>query len=162
MTSVNHKNQGYHNGQVIIVGTKIPLQYYTNQYEIGSNTKKMYSIKFLLIQTTLIFVGVVQAYDKYKVIETDSGPIRGVRNTTLLNGVIYYSFRGIPYAKPPIDDLRFKVCNYIPTIYFDVKNTIFTDRHRNQLSHGTRKFLMHSTTAINVMNTSFTFVMIIQ
>lgn len=83
-----------------------------DQYEIGFNTEKMYSINFLLFQTVLIFVGVLQAYDKYKVVETDSGPIRGVRNITLLNGAIFYSFRGIPYAKPPIGDLRFKVTIY--------------------------------------------------
>lgn len=70
----------------------------------------MYSIKMLLLfQTTLILAGIVQAYDKYKVIETDNGPIRGVRNTTLINGAIYYSYRGIPFAKAPIKDLRFKV-----------------------------------------------------
>ena len=69
----------------------------------------MYSIKLILFQTTLILVGIVQAYDKYKIVETDNGPIRGERNITLINGVVFYSFRGIPYAKPPIGDLRFKV-----------------------------------------------------
>lgn len=66
----------------------------------------MYSVKVLSV---LILIGVVQAYEKYKIVETDSGPIRGVRNTTLLNGSIFYSFRAIPYAKAPIGDLRFKV-----------------------------------------------------
>lgn len=82
------------------------------QYEIGFNRNKMYSIcKFLfIIQTTLVLLaGIVHAFDKYKVIETDNGLVRGVRNTTLLNGVLFYSFRGIPYAKAPIGDLRFKV-----------------------------------------------------
>lgn len=69
----------------------------------------MYLKKFLFIQTVLILAGTVHAHYKYKVIETDDGPIRGVRNTTLLNGEIFYSYRGIPYAKAPIADLRFKV-----------------------------------------------------
>lgn len=80
-----------------------------SQYEIGSNTKEMYYFKLLFIQSMLVIAGVVQAYDKFKVVETDNGAVRGVRNTTLLNGVLFYSFRGIPYAKAPIGDLRFKV-----------------------------------------------------
>lgn len=73
----------------------------------------MYSIKLLLFQTALILLGVVEAYEKYKIVETDKGPIRGVRNFTLLNGMPFYSFRGIPYAKSPTGELRFKVNNYI-------------------------------------------------
>lgn len=73
----------------------------------------MYSIKLLLFQTALILFGVVEAYEKYKIVETDNGPIRGVRNFTLLNGMPFYSFRGIPYAKSPTGELRFKVNNYI-------------------------------------------------
>lgn len=49
------------------------------------------------------------AADEYKIVETTSGGVRGVRKTTLLKNVEYYSFKGIPYAKPPIGDLRFKV-----------------------------------------------------
>lgn len=67
----------------------------------------MYSIKLLLFQTALILVA--EAYEKYKIVETDNGPVRGVRNFTLLNGMPFYSFRGIPYAKSPTGELRFKV-----------------------------------------------------
>lgn len=110
------KNQGYPYGQAIYVEVKFgcdDISESVNQYEKGSNTEKMYSIKFLSFQTMLILIGVVQAYDKYKIVETDSGPIRGVRNTTLLNGAIFYAFKGIPYAKAPIGDLRFKVITKI-------------------------------------------------
>lgn len=90
-----------------------------DQYEKGSITEKMYSVKVLSV---LILIGVVQAYEKYKIVETDSGPIRGVRNTTLLNGSIFYSFRAIPYAKAPIGDLRFKVT---------LRNSLFIDLYLN-------------------------------
>lgn len=111
---VKQKNQGYPNGQAIIsYEIKIfrcnVISQSVDQYEKQSNTEKMYFIKLLLIQTALILISVAQAYEKYKIVETDSGPIRGVRNTTLLNGAIFYSFRGIPYAEAPIGDLRFKV-----------------------------------------------------
>lgn len=47
--------------------------------------------------------------NQYKVVETLNGAIRGIRNTTFFNGVPFYSFKGIPYGKAPINDLRFKV-----------------------------------------------------
>lgn len=49
--------------------------------------------------------------DEYRTVNTKYGPIRGVRKTSLLKKIDFYSFKGIPYAKPPIDDLRFKVCS---------------------------------------------------
>lgn len=41
------------------------------------------------------------------IIETNYGPVRGIKRTSAV-GEQFYSFRGIPYAKPPIGDLRFK------------------------------------------------------
>ncbi|XP_055320352.1 esterase B1-like [Sitodiplosis mosellana] len=41
-------------------------------------------------------------------IEIESGRIRGKRSLTLFGEKPYYSFRGIPYAQPPLKDLRFK------------------------------------------------------
>lgn len=49
------------------------------------------------------------AADEYKVVETNNGQVRGLRKTTLLKNITFYSFKGIPYAKPPVDELRFKV-----------------------------------------------------
>lgn len=42
-------------------------------------------------------------------IDIDGGRIRGKHSLTLFGEKPYYSFRGIPYAQPPIKDLRFKV-----------------------------------------------------
>lgn len=42
-------------------------------------------------------------------IETESGFVRGKQNRTLYGKKPFYSFRGIPYAKPPVGNLRFKV-----------------------------------------------------
>lgn len=47
--------------------------------------------------------------ERYKLVETHDGCVRGIRNTTLYENVGYYSFLGIPYAEKPINDLRFKV-----------------------------------------------------
>lgn len=43
------------------------------------------------------------------IVKTGSGRVQGLVLTTLLNNEKYYAFRGIPYAKPPIAKLRFKV-----------------------------------------------------
>lgn len=40
--------------------------------------------------------------------EIEQGLIRGIFTTTD-NGKAFYSFKGIPYAYPPIGNLRFKV-----------------------------------------------------
>ena len=45
---------------------------------------------------------------EYVTIETEQGTLRGVVQVAR-NGDQYYSYRGIPYAQPPIDELRWKV-----------------------------------------------------
>lgn len=49
--------------------------------------------------------------DEYKIVVTNDGAIRGLRKTTLIKKIDFYSFKGIPFAKPPVNDLRFKVSN---------------------------------------------------
>jgi hypothetical protein len=43
------------------------------------------------------------------------GDLRGRRALTK-SGLQYYSFQGIPYAKPPVGNLRFKVSNFIQNL----------------------------------------------
>lgn len=50
------------------------------------------------------------------IVYTRSGAIRGCQRMTLFNRKPYNSFEGIPYAKAPIGELRFKV---------DVKSCFF-------------------------------------
>ncbi|KOC67061.1 Venom carboxylesterase-6 [Habropoda laboriosa] len=42
------------------------------------------------------------------IVRTPSGLVRGTILRTVWNGVEYSSFKGIPYAKPPLGDFRFK------------------------------------------------------
>lgn len=44
----------------------------------------------------------------YKTVETEYGAVRGLMNQTILHQKSYFGFRGIPFAKPPIRELRFK------------------------------------------------------
>lgn len=43
------------------------------------------------------------------IVHTESGPVRGQQDETIFRKTKYFSFKGIPYAKVPVGDLRFKV-----------------------------------------------------
>lgn len=42
------------------------------------------------------------------IVETKAGKVRGARQTNF-EGDEFYAFRGVPYAKPPVGQLRFQV-----------------------------------------------------
>ena len=46
--------------------------------------------------------------DNYITVKIQEGTLRGEKLESVRGGS-YFSFKGIPYAKPPIGDLRFKV-----------------------------------------------------
>lgn len=70
---------------------------------------KMISLKLFLLCVSLIYGVKAIASDEHKIFETNNGQVRGVKRSTLLNNVSFYACKGIPYAKPPVGDLRFKV-----------------------------------------------------
>ena len=56
----------------------------------------------------LLVLGLVEC--KYTdVVYTSRGPVQGEILSTVVNSVKYSSFKGIPYAEPPIGCYRFKV-----------------------------------------------------
>lgn len=76
-----------------------------------------------VIAVFALFVCIVNACSKHKVIETNNGKVRGVRKTTLIQKLDFYSFKGIPYAKSPTGELRFKV-KFLFLIWKKVENCI--------------------------------------
>ena len=56
------------------------------------------------------------------IVESEYGPIEGIRKESVL-GMDYISFQGIPYMKPPVDNLRFAVC-----LKFNQFETFFCNR----------------------------------
>lgn len=56
----------------------------------------------------LTVISTVFSDDKV-IIQTNSGPVRGKQSETLFDKRPYYAFKGIPYAEPPVNKLRFKV-----------------------------------------------------
>lgn len=77
----------------------------------------MLTINNILVFISLCFllnlhIGVESMSDDPIVVTTESGRIAGKVSTTLLENRPFLSFKGIPYGKPPIGDLRFKVNSY--------------------------------------------------
>ncbi|XP_034250369.1 uncharacterized protein LOC117650862 [Thrips palmi] len=42
-------------------------------------------------------------------VRVEQGLLQGAHRLTLHDAIPYFSFQGIPYARPPVHDLRFKV-----------------------------------------------------
>ncbi|XP_053994723.1 uncharacterized protein LOC128885013 [Hylaeus volcanicus] len=65
------------------------------------------------MRSTIIFAIVflatgVRCNHLTQVVQTDKGPVQGITTKTLFNDREYSAFLGIPFAKPPVDDRRFK------------------------------------------------------
>lgn len=81
--------------------------------------------------------------EEERIIETNNGLVRGLSQTTLINNVDYYAFKGIPYAKTPIADLRFKVRFFVNIS--QAKNTQTEQKHS-----GFSEFSLTWTSILNV------------
>lgn len=47
------------------------------------------------------------------IVETKLGKVAGKRVDSIIPNEKYYSFLGIPYAEPPVGELRFKVRSFL-------------------------------------------------
>lgn len=89
---------------------------------------------FIFVHTGLFIVSIYLSYlfwdlvqddnNQYCTVETEHGRIRGKLNRTLFDGKLFYSFRGIPFAKPPLGELRFKVFSKSNAQIYQYFNTI--------------------------------------
>lgn len=89
------------NSHSLYISTMIYLRWY-----------KMWRFIFalsLVLSIDLSLVNHVNGDADVVEVDIESGRIRGKRSLTLFREKPYYSFRGIPFAQPPIKDLRFKV-----------------------------------------------------
>ena len=53
----------------------------------------------------------------FVVAETENGQVKGIKKLSCLEEE-YLSFQGIPFAKPPVGKLRFKVSKFIRRVNF--------------------------------------------
>lgn len=88
---------------------KVLMNFAVDKYWKRLPVSEMFSQQIVLFVAALICAISSIAAAEYKVVETINGQVRGVLKTTLLKNRTFYSFKGIPYAEPPVGDLRFKV-----------------------------------------------------
>lgn len=69
----------------------------------------MQAFKFL---ACLVIVALTRA-DEEVTVDVSQGTLKGIKTTTTLSGKPYCSFKGIPYARPPIGQHKFEVSNRI-------------------------------------------------
>lgn len=64
-----------------------------------------------MIVLLLALISIVSGAEKnaFKVVQTEYGAVRGKVQSTMYGSKPYYSYRGIPFAKPPLNELRYKV-----------------------------------------------------
>lgn len=72
----------------------------------------------------------VQTFDENPVVYTEYGGLRGRKQFTLFENKSYYAFKGIPYAKPPLAELRFKVYDILWRFVFNSITIDFINSHR--------------------------------
>ena len=70
----------------------------------------MIDIFLIICVISIINIPCEGASSKYSVVETEYGPIRGKLDKTLYDRSEFYAYKGIPFALPPVGNLRFKVC----------------------------------------------------
>lgn len=74
----------------------------------------------------LILLVVINVTSAKSVVETTHGSLSGKTFKTIFEKKIYHAFMGIPFAAPPVKDLRFKVRQ----LCFSYKITIRKDKTR--------------------------------
>lgn len=66
----------------------------------------MFSNTIFAFYGFILFVGVSHGFRP--TVQTDCGPVQGIPPTLVPTVIGPYSFRGIPYARPPVNDLRWR------------------------------------------------------
>ncbi|XP_076623114.1 uncharacterized protein LOC143342778 [Colletes latitarsis] len=93
-------------------------------------------MKYSLFVVIAIFATAVKCQNVTQVVQTNKGPVQGATLKTVFNKKEYSAFIGIPYAIPPVDDLRFK-----PPVeaepWFDVMNVTEDKSVCPQMANGT-------------------------
>lgn len=99
------------------------------------------AIAVLSIAATVGVAAPAPTLSRPPIVKTNSGDIQGSVATSFQDRRTYYSFRGIPYAQPPIGPLRFKVSVHC-ALYVDRSDETgnfvwyFTSRHHEKSNHG--------------------------
>ena len=61
-----------------------------------------------LVYTIIVFLAFGYSNAQGRIVDTSYGPVQGV-DVNMANGDVIESWLAVPYAKPPVGDLRFEV-----------------------------------------------------
>lgn len=87
------------------------------------------------VRVCIIVLFVVNIVNGDVIVETTSGKVAGRQVESILPDEKYYSFLGIPYAKPPTDKLRFMVSRNV----YILKKFFFILRYNEYVLHSVMK-----------------------
>ncbi|XP_069361197.1 juvenile hormone esterase-like [Maniola hyperantus] len=76
---------------------------------------------------TLFTLGILLHFVEAVVVQIEQGKLRGKQTWTITRNTLSYSFKGIPYAEPPVGNLRFKAPQPGPA-WRGIRNAL---EHRN-------------------------------
>lgn len=74
-------------------------------------------VRAVVLMTAALLVAAAAADDDWVDVELQHGTIRGTK-VQLGDARHFYSFKGIPYAQPPVGELRFRVSLVRLIIFF--------------------------------------------
>lgn len=80
----------------------------------------------LCLSLSVVFGLTCAEPNKYRIVNANSGRVRGIRETSILKSIDFYSFKGIQYAKTPTGDLRFKVSTFQSSVHLKYIRTLDT------------------------------------
>ena len=90
-----------------IIGRKLQINNTVKLKDNRNATRILVGVIILTLVVGVTIFAVVQTVDTVE-IETSQGRVKGFIDVTV-NGKQFLAFKGIPYAKPPVGSLRFKV-----------------------------------------------------
>jgi hypothetical protein len=90
-------------------------------------------MKFLV--SLISFVFAANSCTALIVVQTQHGPVEGTIKTTDL-GKNYFHFMGIPYARPPVGSLMFRVSLWLPSGFGCLLTSRLVFRIHCHRSHG--------------------------
>ena len=90
-----------------IIGRKLQIKDTVKLKDNRNATRILVGVIILTLVVGVTIFAVVKTVDTVE-IETSQGPVKGFIDVTV-NGKQFLAFKGIPYAKPPVGSLRFKV-----------------------------------------------------
>lgn len=97
----------------------------------------VFGISVAVLVVTVVDFNGDKEFPEFETVSTFNGRLRGRLHRTFFDDKPYYAFKGIPYAKPPILELRFKVSFFCSCTFIDVTDEmvlLFASHHKELIN----------------------------